>query len=82
MKARLAAAGLRRDAAQSQPAPAAGGSGEPVSARVAQARSRARERGDTARQALRPLGLVLLAVVVIASIQASPAPDCGALAWR
>jgi signal transduction histidine kinase len=74
MKARLVAAGLRHDAAQARPAPAAGGSGEPVSARVAQARSRARERGDAARQALRPLGLVFLAIVVIASVQTSPAP--------
>jgi signal transduction histidine kinase len=45
-----------------------------VSARVARARSRARERGDAARQALRPLGLVFLAIVVIASVQTSPAP--------
>jgi signal transduction histidine kinase len=74
MKARLAAAGLRHDAAQTRATSAAGGSGEPVSARVAQARSRARDRGDAARQALRPLGLVFLAIVVIASVQTSPAP--------
>jgi signal transduction histidine kinase len=41
---------------------------------VAQARSRARERGDAQRQALRPLGLVVIAVVVTASAQAHPAP--------
>ena len=45
-----------------------------MSARVAQARSRARERGDAQRQALRPLGLVFLVVVVAASVQAHPAP--------
>jgi signal transduction histidine kinase len=74
MKARRAAAGLRHDAAQPRPAPAAGGNDEPISARVAQARSRARERGDAARQALRPLGLVFLAIVVIASVQTAPTP--------
>jgi signal transduction histidine kinase len=74
MKARLAAAGRRHDAAQPGPVPAAAGNEEPVSARVAQARSRARERGDAARQALRPLGLVFLAIVVIASVQTSPSP--------
>jgi len=41
---------------------------------VAQARSWARERGDRQRQALRPLGLVFLAVVVTASVQTHPAP--------
>jgi signal transduction histidine kinase len=41
---------------------------------VAEARSRARERGDRQRQALRPLGVVFLAVVVTASAQAHPAP--------
>ena len=45
-----------------------------ASARVAEARSRARERGDRQRQALRPLGVVFLAVVVTASAQAHPAP--------
>jgi signal transduction histidine kinase len=62
MKARLAAAGP------------ADGPAEPASARVAEARSRARERGDAQRQALRPLGLVFIAVVVTASAQAHPAP--------
>jgi len=41
---------------------------------VAEARSRARERGDAQRQALRPLGLVFIAVVVTASAQTHPAP--------
>ena len=72
MKARLTAAGLRHDPASH---PAADG-GEPASARVAEARSRARERGDAQRQALRPLGLVFIAVVVTASFQVrlDPAP--------
>ena len=83
MKARLAAAGLAHGAAPSGvpgglartgPDPAAGGGNEAVSARVADAQSRARERGDAQRQALRPLGLVFLAVVVTLSAQAHPAP--------
>ena len=41
---------------------------------MADAQSRARERGDAARQALRPLGLVFIAVVVTLSAQAHPAP--------
>jgi signal transduction histidine kinase len=41
---------------------------------VAQARSGARERGDRQRQALRPLGWALIAVVVTASVQAHPVP--------
>jgi signal transduction histidine kinase len=72
MKARLAAAGLSFGAAP--PDPVAGGTAEPVSARVAEARSRARARGDAQRQALRPLGLVFIAVVVTASAQTHPAP--------
>ena len=47
---------------------------EPVSARVAQARSRARERGDAARQALWPLGWAFIAIVVTASVQTHPLP--------
>ena len=66
MKARLAAAGLHGAAKP--------GSDEPASARVAEARSRARERGDAQRQALRPLGLVFIAVVVTMSAQTHPAP--------
>ena len=82
MKARLAAAGLTHGAARSgllgglaRPGrlrPQAGD--EAASARVADAQSRARERGDAQRQALRPLGLVFIAVVVTSSAQAHPAP--------
>jgi DNA-binding CsgD family transcriptional regulator len=59
MKARLVAAGLGHGAAShgaGPPGPDAGGEPEPASARVAAARSRARERGDAQRQALRPRG--------------------------
>ncbi len=45
-----------------------------ASARVAQARSRARERGDAARQALWPLGWAFIAIVVTASVQTHPLP--------
>jgi signal transduction histidine kinase len=73
VKTRLAAAGLGHGAERpgSPPAPQAG---EQASARVAEARSRARERGDRQRQALRPLGVVFLAVVLTASAQTHPAP--------
>jgi len=64
MQARPAAAGLTHDAAQD----------EPGSARVAEARSRARERRDAQRQALRPLGVLYIAVVVTVSAQTHPAP--------
>ena len=67
MKARPAAAGLMHSAAM----PA---DDEPGSARVAAARSRARERGDAQRQALRPLGVLFIAVVVTISAQTQPAP--------
>ena len=73
MKARLVAAGLSHGTAQ--PGPDAAGGPEPASARVAHARSRARERGDAQRRALRPLGLVFIAVVVTASAQTHPAPS-------
>ena len=72
MKARLAAAGLSHGASPTWPRTRR--RPEPASARVAQARSRARERGDAQRQALRPLGLVFIAVVVTASFQTHPAP--------
>jgi signal transduction histidine kinase len=71
VKAWLAAAGLRHGVARPGPAP---DGGERASARVTEARSRARERGDRQRQALRPLGMVFLAVVVTASAQAHPVP--------
>jgi signal transduction histidine kinase len=74
VKARLAAAGLIHGTARPGAAPAAAGAGEPGSARVAQARARARERGDAARQALWPLGWAFIAIVVTASVQAHPAP--------
>ena len=77
VKARPAAAGLIHGTARPGPVPVAGspaGAGEPVSARVAQARSRARERGDAARQALWPLGWAFIAVVVTASVQTHPLP--------
>jgi signal transduction histidine kinase len=74
MKARLTAAGLIHGTARPDPPPAAAHGGEPASARVAQARSRARERGDRQREALRPLGWVFIAVVVTASAQTRPAP--------
>jgi signal transduction histidine kinase len=67
MRARLPAAGLPHGAARP-------GQDEPASARVAEARARARERGDAQRQALRPLGVVFIAVVVTISAQAHPAP--------
>ena len=72
MKARLAAAGLSRGAAQ--PGPDAGGEPEPASARVAAARSRARQRRDAQLQALRPLGLAFIAAVVILSFRTTPGP--------
>jgi len=67
MKARPTAAGLTDGAAQ----PA---QDEPASARVTAARARARERGDTQRQALRPLGVVFIAVVLTVSAQTHPTP--------
>jgi signal transduction histidine kinase len=73
VKARLAAAGLGHGAARPGSPPAPDG-GEHASARVAEARSRASERGDRQRQALRPLGVVFLAVVLTAAAQTHPAP--------
>lgn len=72
MRARLAAAGLFRGPAGGD-TPAAD-IGEPTSARVAAARSRADERLDRQRQTLLPLGWVLIAVVVVASAESHPAP--------
>jgi len=78
MKARPTAADLRRGAARPAPlaaSPAASGEGgEPASTRIAEARSRARDRRDAQRQAMRPLGLLFIAVVVTTSVQAKPAP--------
>ena len=72
VKAQLAAAGRGHRAAR--PGSRPGPDGGHASARVAEARSRARERGDRQRQALRPLGVVFLAVVLTASAQAHPGP--------
>jgi signal transduction histidine kinase len=72
VKAQLAAAGLGHRAAR--PGSRPGPDGGHASARVAEAQSRARERGDRQRQALRPLGVVFLAVVLTASAQAHPGP--------
>ena len=73
VKARLAVAGLSHGAARPGSRPGPDGSGH-VSTRVAEARSRAGERGDRQRQALRPLGVVFLAVVLTASAQTHPGP--------
>jgi signal transduction histidine kinase len=72
MKAQVPAAGLSHGSAP--PGPPATGGGAPVSARVAAARSRARERGDAQRQALLPLGWVFIAVVVTGSVLTHPGP--------
>ncbi len=74
MKARLVAAGLFHGTGRSYPPPPTAGGGEPASARVAEARSRARERVDRQRQALRPLGWGFIAIVATASAQTHPAP--------
>ena len=71
MKARLATAGLRHGAA---PLTGAADAGETVSARVARARSLARDRRDAQVRTLRPLGLMFIAVVVIWSVLAHPGP--------
>jgi len=68
MQARPGAAGQMNDTTQDA------ARDEPGSARVAEARHRARERRDAQRQALRPLGVLFIAVVVTASAQAHPAP--------
>jgi hypothetical protein len=73
VRAREAAVGLGHGAARPG-SPAAPDGGGHAPARVTEARSRARERGDRQRQALRPLGAVFLAVAMTASAQAHPAP--------
>jgi signal transduction histidine kinase len=80
MRAQPAAAGPAGGTAPPDRAPATArgdetcAGAETVSARVEQARSRARERRDRQREVLRPLGWVFVAVVVTASAQARPAP--------
>jgi signal transduction histidine kinase len=71
MKARLAAAGLFH--ASEPPPPQDAGDG-PASARVSAARARAGERLDRQRQLLRPLGWVLIAIVVTVSLNTSRGP--------
>ncbi len=75
MKARPAAAGLMHASRPSGPPPPGGTENVPASARVSAARSRARERVDRQRQLLRPLGWVLIAIVVTAGL--NPAPGWG-----
>jgi signal transduction histidine kinase len=74
MKARLAAAGLMHASQPSGPPAPDDTEDFPGSARVSAARSRARERVDRQRQLLRPLGWVLIAIVVTAGLNSHPAP--------
>jgi signal transduction histidine kinase len=73
MKARLAAAGLMHADRPTGPPPDGTEDLRP-SARVSAARSRTRERVDRQRQLLRPLGWVLIAIVVTAGLNSHPAP--------
>ena len=73
MKARLAAAGLMHASRPSGPPPDGTENLRP-SARVSAARSRTRERVDRQRQLLRPVGWVLIAIVVTAGLNSHPAP--------
>src|SRR5262249_57844529 len=79
MRARLAAAGLRRAGEPARPgAPVAaadrGGGGAPDSARVAAARSRAAERIRRQRQQMQPLAWAVIAAVVISAGPGRPPP--------
>jgi signal transduction histidine kinase len=74
MRARLAAAGLFPHGGSSGPPPPQDVEEGPASARVSAARVRARERLDRQRQLLRPLGWVLIAIVVTAGINSKPGP--------
>jgi signal transduction histidine kinase len=74
MRARLAAAGLFPPSGSSGPPPSQDVEEGPASARVSAARTRARERLDRQRQLLRPLGWVLIAIVVTAGINSKPGP--------
>jgi signal transduction histidine kinase len=74
MKVRLAAAGLMQAGRPSGPPPADDTGNVPPSARVSAAYSRARERVDRQRQLLRPVGWMLLAIVVTAGVNSHPAP--------
>jgi signal transduction histidine kinase len=74
MKARLAAAGLTHASAPPGPPPLRDTEEGPESARVSVARTRAGERQDRQRQLLRPLGWVLIAIVVTVGLNSRPAP--------
>jgi signal transduction histidine kinase len=74
MKARLAAAGLIHASQPSGPPQPDDTENITASARVSAARSRARERVDRQRQMLRPLGWVLIAIVVTAGLNSHPTP--------
>ena len=74
MKARLAAAGLTHASQASGPPQPDDTENITASARVSAASSRARERVDRQRQMLRPLGWVLIAIVVTAGLNSHPAP--------
>src|SRR5215472_2379890 len=91
MRARLAAAGLRRAGEPAGTgAPVSGaepGAGAADSARVAAARSRASERIRRQRQQMRPLAWAFIAAVVISGEQGRPAPGlagsgCAGLSTR
>jgi signal transduction histidine kinase len=74
MRARLTAAGLLPASRSSGPPAPDDRADAPATARVSAARSRARERVDRQRQLLRPLGWVLIAVVITAGLNSRPAP--------
>jgi signal transduction histidine kinase len=73
MRARLAAAGLFPPSGSPGPPPPPDAEEGPASARVTAARTRARERQDRQRQLLRPLGWVLIAIVVTVGLNSRPA---------
>jgi signal transduction histidine kinase len=74
MKARLAAVGLIHASQPSGPPQPDDTENITASARVSAARWRARERVDRQRQMLRPLGWVLIAIVVTAGLNSHPTP--------
>jgi signal transduction histidine kinase len=74
MKARLAAAGLFPSSEPPGPPPPQDSEEGPASARVTAARVRASERRDRQQQLLRPLGWVLIAIVVTVGLNSRPAP--------
>ena len=74
MKARLAAAGLIPAREPPEAPPPQDSEEGAASARVSAARARARERVDRQRQLLRPLGWVLIAIVVTTGLNSRPGP--------